>query len=324
MKVTILGAGAYGLALADTLAYNKNNVNIWTNVKKEYEMLLSRNNDENIFSDFRINDKIVPYDNIKDALSGAEIIFVVVSSKYIMNVLQEIKKYYNKKQIICIATKGILQERLFFMSRIFSKALNTKKVAVLSGGTFAKDMFLHDPMGLMIGTCNKSSGIDIKRCLKNEYLDVIVSRDIIGIEICGAFKNIMAISLGIIQGNKYNESTKCMFVAKVVNELSQMISLLGGEKNTILSYAGIGDLWLTGTSTTSRNYTFGLMIGEKCSREKINQYINTTTIEGLDSLNAIYKMLKIKNYNSKFISCLYNIIYNDESLELLKEYLRNN
>lgn len=311
MKATILGAGAYGLALADTLTYNKISVKIWTNVKREYEMLAS---DEG-------NDKIQLCTDMKDAMNGANVVFVVVASKYIMNTLNEIKKYYNKKQIICIATKGILQERLFFLNKIFIKELNTKKIAILSGGTFAKDMFLHEPMGLMIGTHDKNTGRIVRGYLKNDYLSVTVSHDVIGIEICGAFKNIMAISLGIIQGEKYNESTKCMFVTKIVNELSQIINLFNGDKNTILSYAGIGDLWLTGTSTNSRNYTLGVMIGEKYNQREIKQYIYNNTIEGLDSLEAVYKILEDKKYNCRFISCLYDIIYNGKPVELLKKYL---
>lgn len=311
MKATILGAGAYGLALADTLIYNKISVKIWTNVKREYEMLAS---DEG-------NDKIQLCTDMKDAMNGANVVFVVVASKYIMNTLNEIKKYYNKKQIICIATKGILQERLFFLNKIFIKELDTKKIAILSGGTFAKDMFLHEPMGLMIGTHDKNTGRIVRGYLKNDYLSVTVSHDVIGIEICGAFKNIMAISLGIIQGEKYNESTKCMFVTKIVNELSQIINLFNGDKNTILSYAGIGDLWLTGTSTNSRNYTLGVMIGEKYNQREIKQYIYNNTIEGLDSLEAVYKILEGKKYNCRFISCLYDIIYNDKPVELLKKYL---
>lgn len=311
MKATILGAGAYGLALADTLTYNKISVKIWTNVKREYEMLAS---DEG-------NDKIQLCTDMKDAMNGANVVFVVVASKYIMNTLNEIKKYYNKKQIICIATKGILQERLFFLNKIFIRELNTKKIAILSGGTFAKDMFLHEPMGLMIGTHDKNTGRIVRGYLKNDYLSVTVSHDVIGIEICGAFKNIMAISLGIIQGEKYNESTKCMFVTKIVNELSQIINLFNGDKNTILSYAGIGDLWLTGTSTNSRNYTLGVMIGEKYNQREIKQYIYNNTIEGLDSLEAVYKILEGKKYNCRFISCLYDIIYNGKPVELLKKYL---
>lgn len=125
----------------------------------------------------------------------------------------------------------------------------------------------------------------------------------------------------MIEGLQYNESTKCMFVTKAINELGQMISLFGGDENTILSYAGIGDLWLTGTSTNSRNYTLGLMIGKRLNQQEVKQYISNNTIEGLDSLVAIYRILESIKCKSKFISCLYNIIYNNESLEALKNYL---
>lgn len=324
MKVAILGAGAYGLALANTLTDNNVTVNIWTKVKQEYELLSNEGANEKVLPGFRLNEKMQLCENMVDAINDAEIIFVVVASKYLMNTLDEIKRYYNKKQVICIASKGVLQEKLFFMSKIFSKDLNTKKIVILSGGTFAKDMLIKEPMGLMIGTKDKSSGVLTKKSLENEYLKAVISRDTIGIEICGAFKNIFAISLGMIEGLQYNESTKCMFVTKAINELGQMISFFGGDENTILSYAGIGDLWLTGSSTNSRNYTLGLMIGKRLNQQEIKQYISNNTIEGLDSLVAIYRILESIKCKSKFISCLYNIIYNNESLEALKKYLIDN
>ena len=148
-----------------------------------------------------------------------------------------------------------------------------------------------------------------------------VTKDIIGVEMYGAIKNIIAIAAGIIDGMNYPESTKCMFITKALNDVMNLIYDLGGNKKTILTYAGLGDLLLTCTSVKSRNYSLGKMYGEKRSKKEIDNYIKNTTIEGLYTLTSIHDMIKEKGKKVPIIDLIYDIIYDDKDVELLLDYL---
>ena len=133
---------------------------------------------------------------------------------------------------------------------------------------------------------------------------------------------IIAIAGGIIDGMGYPESTKCMFVTKALNDVVNLIYSMGGNKKTILTYAGIGDLLLRCNSVKSRNYSFGYMIGSKASKDKIEEYQNNTTIEGLYTLKSIYDLITTKKIKMPIINIIYDIVYNNKNIILLEDYLR--
>ena len=195
-----------------------------------------------------------------------------------------------------------------FMYDVFTKIIRTKNVSVISGPSFAIDMCNNEPTGLTLAT--KSSKTEhIVRETFNNNLKLRVTKDVIGVEICGSIKNVIAIGAGIIDGMGYSESTRAMLVTESLHDIKGLIKALGGNPKTILSYAGFGDLMLTATSTKSRNYKFGVMIGEKKHKTLIDEYKNNTTIEGINTLNSIYKLLKKKKVDMKIIDLLYDIVY---------------
>ena len=273
MKVSILGAGAYGIALSKVFMDNGMDITIWTKVQDEYDMLMQEHCNKKTLPSFKIDKSIQITMNMEDAIKDAKVIFVATSIKFVNDVLLEAKKYYKKGQHICMACKGITENNLSFGSEMAQNILKSKKIAVISGGTFANDMVMDNLMGLVISSHNKSTSKVINKCICNKHIKTMITSDVLGVELCGALKNVIAIACGIMDGANYSESTKSMFFTIFLNELVEMIYYLGGYKGTILNYAGIGDLWLTCTSNNSRNYTLGLMIGNKQSRKKIDEYI---------------------------------------------------
>lgn len=138
----------------------------------------------------------------------------------------------------------------------------------------------------------------------------------------GAIKNVIAIAGGIIDGIGYPESTKCMFITKSLNDIMNLIYEMGGNKKTILTYAGIGDLLLTCNSVKSRNYTFGRLIGERTDKNIIDEYKNNNTIEGLYTLKSIYDLIHYRKIKVPIINIIYDIVYNDKDVKLLEDYLK--
>ena len=321
MNVTILGAGAYGLALSSMLIRNKCKVTIWTAVESEYKMIKKYNCNRLALPGYTIDKEITITTDMKEALDGAKLIIVAIPIKFLRNTLMEVKKYY-KKAHICITSKGLEQNSCLFSYDIVKKILKTSKVGVISGGTFAVDMIQDVPMGLVTASKNKQTNKVIKKCLENDLLKIDVSSDALGTQFWGSIKNVMAIGCGILDGMKYPESSKCLFFTKCFKDITDLVYEFGGNKSTATTYAGIGDLYLTCNSVKSRNYTFGKMIGEKINKDYLAEYVESTTVEGYYTLKSFYKLVHKKKRKSRIIDILYSIVYNNGDLKLLEEFLK--
>ena len=322
MNVTILGTGAFGLALSSMFLENNCNITMWTKNEEEKLRLERDKCNKKVLPDYVISDRIKITTCLEDSVKNANVIVIAIPVKFVNNTIVELKKYYKKNQHICIASKGIEQGSCLFIASIVKKNINTKKICVISGGTFAVDMIKNVPLGLSLASKNKGTINIMKRTLQNEYLKLIPTSDVFGVEMYGAIKNVIAIASGIIDGMGYPESTKCMFITKALNDIVNLIYEMGGNKKTILTYAGIGDLLLTCNSIKSRNYSFGNMVGSCTDKKEINEYKENTTIEGLYTLKSMYDLIHRKKIKMPIINIIYDIIYNDNDIKLLEEYLK--
>ena len=320
MRVTVLGTGAYGLALANMLNQNNNEIILWSKFEEEITYL-QKENKAKVLPNIKLPSNFKYTFNMEEAVNKSKLIIIAVPAGAVNEVSKQLAKYYKKDMHICIASKGIEQNSCLFVSSVVEKYIKTKKLAVISGGTFAIDMFNNCPLGLSLATRNKNTSLIVKEALENKYLKLRTTNDIIGIEICGSIKNVIAIASGMLSGLGYPDSTSCMFITESLNDIKNLIKALGGNKKTILSFAGFGDLLLTCTSTKSRNYTLGKMIGERKPKEEIDNYINNTTIEGLYTLKSIYKLLRRKKVKMPIIDLIYNIIFKETDPDKLAIFL---
>ena len=321
MKVTILGTGAYGISLA--LMFNKNtkNITMWTKFIDELEMLEKKRENKKVLPGIKIPENIKFTDNMKDAIKDSELIVIAIPAAFCDDVFSELRHYIKKEQHICIATKGIEQDTCLFITDVLEKYIKSKNVAVISGPSFAVDIASNVPIGLTLATKNKKTEELLKTFLQNDMLKLRHTKDIIGTEICGSIKNVIAIAAGILEGTNMPESTGAMFITESLHDIKELIKALGGDGKTILSFAGFGDLLLTCTSTKSRNFRFGLMIGQNKNRKEIQDYIDNTTIEGLYTLKSIHKLLHNKKVDIPIIDLIYDIVFNDTNPNELKTFL---
>ncbi len=320
MKIGILGAGAYGMAMASVFDNNGHKIKIWSNSEKEVNLLLTNHKSNKI--DYIIPDDFVITTDMKLVVMDADIIVIAVPSEFVRNVCKELNKYFKEEQIICIASKGIENNSCLFMDDVVSQYIKTDNIAVISGGTFAEDMVKEVPVGLTLATKSKLAGDIILKAMENDYVKIQITDDIIGTEICGSIKNVFAIAAGMLEGMKYPESTKSLFMTEVIKDIKFLIKSLGGKEETVLSFAGIGDILLTCSSSKSRNYTLGKMIGEERERQEIKQYIDSSTIEGLYTLNSIKKLLKDKEIEMPIIDLISDIIMGKKNLIELNNFLK--
>lgn len=319
MKIGILGAGAYGMAMTSVFDNNGHKIKIWSNSEEEVNLLLTNHKSNKI--DYIIPDDFVITTDMKLVVMDADIIVIAVPSEFVRNVCMELNKYFKEEQIICISSKGIENNSCLFMDDVVRQCIKTDNIAVISGGTFAEDMVKEVPVGLTLATKSKLAGDIILKAMENDYVKIQITDDIIGTEICGSIKNVFAIAAGMLEGMKYPESTKSLFITEVIKDIKFLIKSLGGKEETILSFAGIGDILLTCSSSKSRNYTLGKMIGEERERQEIKKYIDSSTIEGLYTLNSIKKLLKDKEIEMPIIDLISDIIMGKKDLEEFKKIL---
>ncbi len=283
MKIAILGTGAYGLSLALMLAKNGNEVIMYTKFSDECKMLVETRENKQRLPGIKLPDKIAFTTNMAESVLESEIIFIMVPAGFVDDISRELVNYY-QGQHICIGSKGIEQDTCLFVDDVVRKYINTDKIAVISGPSFAVDIVQNVPIGLTLASMNKKTATLVTNALANETLKIRFCYDVVGVEICGSIKNIIAIACGVIDGMKLPESTKAMLITEALHDMKELIAAFGGDKKTILSYAGIGDLILTCTSSKSRNFTFGQMIGKRASKEEIDKYLSQVTVEGYYTL----------------------------------------
>jgi len=183
MKITILGTGAYGLALANMFNENNNDITLWTKFNEE-KIRIEQEKEIKTLPNIKLPNNFKYTSSMEEAVKNSNLIVIAVPAGAVNDVTKELAKYYQKNQHICIASKGIEQNTCLFVIDVLNKHIKTKNIAVISGGTFAIDMFKKCPLGLSLATKNKETEIILKKSLQNKYLKLRTTNDIIGIEIC--------------------------------------------------------------------------------------------------------------------------------------------
>ena len=323
MNISILGTGAYGLALAMMFHKNKHNIKMWTKFEEEKERIVKDHENKKVLPGVKIPEDIYISNDFKEVVTGAELIVIAVPAGFVDDVSYELSKYYNKEQYVLLASKGIEQDTCSFVADIFRRHVKTRRYAVVSGPSFAVDIVTNCPIGLTLAGEHKKTRTLVKKALESDSIKLRETRDIIGVQICGSIKNVIAIAAGMLDGMGYPESTQAMFIVESLHDMKELISKLGGDRKTILSYAGFGDLLLTATSTKSRNFTFGRLLGSKKDKKEIDDYVANTTIEGLYTIQSIYKLLKNKKVKIPIINLIYDIIEGKKKVDALPEFLIN-
>ena len=322
MNVTILGAGAYGLALALAFYRNNNKVTVWTKIEKEKDEILTTRKNEKALPGIIIPEEIDITTDLA-CIEKSDLVVFSIPINFFRSTCLEIKNYVNKSTRFCIATNGIENKTSNFCHEILESIVSTNHISVLSGPTFAIDLANNSSSGLTLSSNNLEDFTFIKNLLGNDTLKIEENNDLIGTEVCGSIKNVMAIISGMLDGLNATENTKTLFYVQAINEIKNLISELGGEKETAYLLCGIGDLILTCTSNKSRNFNLGKLLVTD-SKDTVLDYLENNTVEGYYTLIAIYSLIKEKSINSPLIELLYQILFHEKTKEELFKVLINN
>lgn len=320
MKIAVIGLGAYSLAIVKMLAKKDNEIMVWTESKEKIAEFQKTKKLKSIF-DTDIPSNVSITDSYEEVLKDAKLIYIITASKYVDSVVLKMEPFYKKGTPICIASKGIEESKEELLSNIVGNTLKTNHIAVVSGPTFAIDIINGEPIALAIGSKSLKAKNLVMKTLANDSLKLRPTKDMIGIQLCGSIKNVIAIASGILRGLGFSDSTQAFLINESLHDIKNIIKYFGGKPKTILSFAGVGDLMLTCTSTKSRNFSFGYVIGSTKDQKQIKEFLNNNTVEGYHTLETIYKMLHKKGFCIELIDIIYNIVYNDEDPTTLASFL---
>lgn len=320
MKIAIIGTGAYSFAMAKVLS-QKNQITMWTESVENIEKFKSDEYLDGIIKGYKLSKNIIISTSFKETLENAELVIIMVAAKFVSSVMKNAKEYLKKDIPIAVCSKGIDQTSCAFLHEIILKEFKTRHLAIISGPSFAIDVASFDPIALALATKSSLARETILKAFKDTSVKLRPTKDIIGLEICGSIKNVIAIASGIISGIGYSDSTLAFLITESLHDIKALIKALGGKGKTVITYAGIGDLLLTCSSSKSRNFSLGVLIGNGAKQEEIQNYLKTTTVEGFYTLESISKLLNKKNVKIPIINLIYKITIEGENPKSLVEFL---
>lgn len=290
MKIGILGSGVYAKAISNVLLQSDCSVIMWT----EKEDL----------KDVVVQEGTFLTNSFEEVTRDTEVIFVLTGSQFVKSVLQGIAPFIEKNTLVVLGSKGILEDGTFPLELV-EEILPNNPYAIISGPTFAVDIASLEPVGFTIGTAQKTHFEILKKCLKTVYLEH--SEDTLAIEMCGSLKNAYAIGSGLLSGSNFGHSTMCLYITKVLKEMSGIFAKMGANSQSVSTLAGVGDLVLTCTSEGSRNFTFGTILALGNTSEK-ESYLKTHTVEGYENLKAYVALFAKKNIEAPILNCVYKVV----------------
>jgi glycerol-3-phosphate cytidylyltransferase len=285
MKIIVLGAGAFGTAIANELSENtKNNVILFSrNKDKVYEINLHNTNKSCFPNKYLTKNLTATHD--KNKIKSADIIFIALPSNVIIENLKSLKSYFSQSVLFVNLSKGLLANGETIVDRVKIE-LNTGHVVSLKGPSFAVEVMEHADTLLTLGYSTKEQYEIINRIIKDTALHIDCTTDIQGVEVLSVLKNIYALVLGVVDAKYNSPNTRFMILTKAFSEVRVLLMALGGSKDTLFLACGVGDLCLTSLNDLSRNRTLGLLIGKGFYNPDYKS--NSVILEGLKAVNLVH------------------------------------
>lgn len=314
-NISILGSGAFGISMALVLSKQDKNVTLWS--YKEEQCVAMRETRENpkVLKDIKIPENInITSDITHVANSG--IVIVVTPSYAVKETLFKAKDYLSKNAIIVLLAKGMICEDGEYMvfSQLAERILNdeNKSVVSLTGPTHAEEIALGKPSTILASSKNMEASIIIQKAFMSEKFRVYVGEDVLGSQIGGAFKNVIAIAAGASEGMGFGDNATAGLITRGFAELSRLGVAMGGQKDTFTGLSGIGDLIVTCMSSHSRNKTFGKYIGEGIPVDEAVKKVGTV-VEGYYAAKYGYEISNKLGIEMPILCGVYEVIYNNKS-----------
>ena len=312
MTISILGAGSWSTAIADLLA-EREDVLIYA---RDEQIISSINNDH-------VNSKYFPNNKLRNNIKATNDFTEIFKNQYIVNgiptqqvrnVLNQVKDFLTDDHVIINLSKGLELGSHKRISEIFHDFNKEISFVALSGPSHAEEVILKMPTTVVSASENINLAKEIQNIFVRDYFRVYSSNDLVGVELGGAIKNILAFGIGIAQGLGYGDNAKAALMTRGIHEMSKFAAEFGAEPKTISGLAGIGDLIVTATSKHSRNNRAGILVGEGLSLEELQDKIHMV-VEGIPTTKSVYELAKEKNIELPITNEIYQVLFNNKACD---------
>lgn len=288
-RVTVFGAGAWGTTLAQVLSDAGNDVLLWARSAEVVAEINNQHSNEKYLQGITLPNSLTATSDIKAAFDHSEIYVLAIPTQQLRSMLEEWKPFINQNAIVVSTLKGIELNTDLRVSEVVSEIWGDIKFALITGPNLADELSMRQLAGAVVASNNLATAVDIQKVFTTDYYRVYTSIDVMGCELAGAIKSVIALSVGMAIGMGFGENTQSMLITRGLNEISRMCAAHGSDPLTAASLAGMGDLVASCGSPLSRNRTFGEVLGETQSMESARTRV-AKTVEGVSTSRAALEL----------------------------------
>lgn len=313
-KVTVLGAGSWGTALAIVLSENGHDVLLWTHREDQAIEINRQHTNAKYLPNTKLPESLHATHQLAVAVAHASTIVVAVPTKAIRQVCEQLTTYLTKPILFVHVSKGIEPDSLKRISELMEENLPqpfVTDIVVLSGPSHAEEVVLHQPTTITAACKNIPSAERVQDLFMNSYFRVYTSDDVIGVELGGALKNVIALASGITAGLNYGDNAKAALITRGLAEITRVGVKMGGNPFTFSGLTGMGDLIATSTSMHSRNYRAGRLLGEGKKLDDVLEQMGMV-VEGVRTTKAAYQLSLKYNVPMPISTALYHVLFDGQ------------
>lgn len=312
-KISVIGAGAWGTALAQTYAKAGHQVTLWVREESLAQTMIESNRNASYLPDIDLDPRLEMTTDITVAVQ-ADVILNVVPAQYIRQNLQLLAPLLRDKQPVVICAKGIEIASHSLLSDVFAEECPKAKLAFLTGPNFAGEIASGLPSASTLACADAEVGGYLQEALTAKNLRLYLTSDIIGAQVAGAIKNVIAIACGIASGLGLGESARAALVTRGLAEMSRLTVALGGDRTTLMGQCGVGDMMLTCSSMKSRNFSCGVALAQGQTMDQIVASRNSVT-EGISTAKAAIYLMDQYKVDMPIVRNVYGCLYEGLSVQ---------
>ena len=320
-KIAVLGAGSWGTVLGSMLADKGYEIVLYGNNAKVNDEVNRHHTNEHYMKNWQVNQTVTATGDLNQALKDAEIVLFVLPTQAIRSVAQNVSKVLQKtnaKPLIVTATKGIEPGSKKLISEILTEEIypdDEDKIVAISGPSHAESVAQKDLTAISCASTSRENAQKVQQLFSNDYFRLYTNSDLIGVEVAGAVKNVIAIAAGILVGKHYGDDAKAALMTRGLAEITRLgVNYFGADPMTFSGLSGIGDLIVTCTSVNSRNWRCGKQLGEGKSLDYILQNMGQV-VEGATTVKAVHELCQEKQIDMPISEAIYRVLYQNSNVD---------
>jgi glycerol-3-phosphate dehydrogenase (NAD(P)+) len=312
MRCAVVGAGAWGTALGDLLASNGHTVRLWALEADVVRAVNERHENPVFLPGFQLAESLVATQDHRETLAGAELVVYATPSQHLRSIARAGRNQVERNAVLAVASKGIEEKTLALMSDAVAEELKGSPVVAISGPSFASEVAARQPTAIVAASLDATAARVVQDVLSSPAFRVYTHDDLIGVELGGALKNVMAVATGIVEGVGLGNNSRAALITRGLAEMTRLGVALGARASTFAGLAGIGDLVLTCTGALSRNRAVGVEVGKGKTLEQALAG-KPTVAEGVVTTKSALALAQREGVEMPIATMVYRILFDGHS-----------